>query len=112
MIALPVTGGFLYVESIYIQAAEARMPQLKKVVLAMGDRLIYRDTFDEALADLTGASSPSKPAVAAVNNAAPENLPPAATDLRALAGRLHQLQQQAEQLAQELAGLEKDAEKK
>ena len=45
IIALPVTGGFLYVESIYIQATEARMPQLKKVVLAMGDRLIYRDTF-------------------------------------------------------------------
>jgi len=42
IIALPVTGGFLYVESIYIQASEARMPQLKKVVLAMGDRLIYR----------------------------------------------------------------------
>ncbi len=39
IIALPVTGGFLYIESIYIQAAEARMPQLKKVVLAMGDRL-------------------------------------------------------------------------
>ena len=67
IIALPVTGGFLYVESIYIQATEARMPQLKKVVLAMGDRLIYRDTFDEALAELTGspaASSPALPAAA------------------------------------------------
>ena len=40
-----MTDGFLYVESIYIQANEARMPQVKKVVLAMGDRLIYRDTF-------------------------------------------------------------------
>jgi uncharacterized membrane protein (UPF0182 family) len=50
-----VSGGFLYVESIYIQATEARMPQLKKVVLAMGNRLIYRDTFGEALAELTAA---------------------------------------------------------
>ena len=59
VIALPVTGGFLYVESIYIQASEARMPQLKKVVLAMGDRLIYRDTFEQALAELTaGAAAP------------------------------------------------------
>ena len=57
IIALPVTGGFLYVESIYIQATEARMPQLKKVVLAMGDRLIYRDTFDQALAELTGGAA-------------------------------------------------------
>jgi uncharacterized membrane protein (UPF0182 family) len=37
IIALPVSGGFLYVESLYIQATEARMPQLKKVVLAMGN---------------------------------------------------------------------------
>src|SRR6202166_1787422 len=66
IIALPVTGGFLYVESIYIQATEARMPQLKKVVLAMGDRLIYRDTFDEALADLTGMPAPTRPAAATV----------------------------------------------
>jgi len=113
MIALPVTGGFLYVESLYIQAAEARMPQLKKVVLAMGDRLIYRDNFDEALADLTGTSAPSKAAVvAAATNAAPARAPSTNQDLSALAGRLHQLQQQAEQLAQELAGLEKDAGKK
>ena len=66
IIALPVTGGFLYVESIYIQATEARMPQLKKVVLAMGDRLIYRDTFDEALAELTGAPAPAKPTTTTV----------------------------------------------
>ena len=63
IIALPVTGGFLYVESIYIQASEARMPQLKKVVLAMGDRLIYRDTFDQALAELTGGPAPPNPAL-------------------------------------------------
>ena len=74
IIALPVTGGFLYVESIYIQATEARMPQLKKVVLAMGDRLIYRDTFSEALAELTGAPARPQPpssATAHVRNSAP-----------------------------------------
>ena len=32
------------------------MPQLKKVVLAMGNRLIYRDTYEEALAELAGAA--------------------------------------------------------
>ncbi len=105
IIALPVTGGFLYVESIYIQANEARMPQLKKVVLAMGDRLIYRDTFDEALAELTGGPLPAKPAEAA--SAAPpaankENTPSMADQLRAL-------RDQAEKLTQELDKLEKEA---
>jgi uncharacterized membrane protein (UPF0182 family) len=111
IIALPVTAGFLYVESIYIQAGEARMPQLKKVVLAMGDRLIYRDTFVEALAELTGGPAPPSPALPAAASAAPA---PAATaqDTGALAERLSRLRDQAEQLARELETLEKETQKK
>ena len=110
IIALPVTGGFLYVESIYIQATEARMPQLKKVVLAMGDRLIYRDTFDEALAELTGAPTPARPASPAAAYApspatGKENVP-------SMAERLRVLRDQAEQLTRELDKLEKEAGKK
>ena len=111
IIALPVTGGFLYVESIYIQATEARMPQLKKVVLAMGDRLIYRDTFDEALADLTGAPARSTDTRSGClhSRSRPgrwrENIP-------ALAERLRHLRDEAEQLARELEALEKDTVKK
>ena len=55
-LVLPVGNTFLYVEPIYIQATEARMPQLKKVVLAVGNRLIYADTYDQALAQLTGGA--------------------------------------------------------
>jgi uncharacterized membrane protein (UPF0182 family) len=32
------------------------MPQLKKVVLAVGNRLIYADTYDQALAQLSGGA--------------------------------------------------------
>jgi uncharacterized membrane protein (UPF0182 family) len=111
VIALPVTGGFLYVESIYIQANEARMPQVKKVVLAMGDRLIYRDTFEQALAELTGTPassgpSPSAPAVAAagVSTTAPPQ------DLSSLAQRIGRLRDQAEQLTHELDALQKETQ--
>jgi uncharacterized protein len=116
VIALPVTGGFLYVESIYIQAAEARMPQLKKVVLAMGDRLIYRDTFEQALAELTGGATPRGPAVAAAASAAPAAAsapaPPAPALPAALADRISHLRDQAEQLAKDLDALEKETQKK
>lgn len=54
MLVLPIDDTFLYVEPIYIQATEARMPQLKKVVLAQADTLIYADTYGEALARLSG----------------------------------------------------------
>jgi uncharacterized membrane protein (UPF0182 family) len=106
IIALPVTGGFLYVESIYIQATEARMPQVKKVVLAMGDRLIYRDTFDEALAELTGGPLPAKPAAVE----APSAPAPAANreNTPSMADRLRALRDQAEKLTQELDKLEKE----
>jgi uncharacterized protein len=56
MLVLPIEQSFIYIEPIYIQAAEARMPQLKKVVIAMGDRLIYSDTYEQALAELAGIS--------------------------------------------------------
>lgn len=116
IIALPVNNGFLYVESIYIQATEARMPQIKKVVLAMGNRLIYRDTFEEALLDLQGlpvlsASPPATPSATLVS--APASAPaPSAPDLRAFSDQLKSLQNQAEQLVRELEALQKQTEKK
>ena len=112
IIALPVTGGFLYVESVYIQATEARMPQLKKVVLAMGDRLIYRDTFDEALADLTGAPAAVKPASAVVASTSAPVQDVSGKNIPVLAERLRHLRDEAEQLARELEALEKDTVKK
>jgi uncharacterized membrane protein (UPF0182 family) len=57
-LVLPVDSTFLYVDSIYIQSSATSMPQLKKVVLAEGNRLIYTDTFDQAIAQLsTGAQA-------------------------------------------------------
>jgi hypothetical protein len=56
MLVLPIENTFLYVEPIYIQATEARMPQLKKVVLAEGNSLIYADSYELALAQLTGTA--------------------------------------------------------
>ncbi len=66
MLVLPVENTFLYVEALYIQAAEARMPQLKKVVLAMGNTLIYRATYEQALGELAGLSPAAAAAAATV----------------------------------------------
>ena len=61
MLALPLEHTFLYVEPIYIQASQAKMPQLKKVALAMGNNLVYADTYQQALAQLAGANVNSAP---------------------------------------------------
>jgi len=54
MLVLPISNTFLYVEPIYIQASEAPQPQLKKVAVVMGNKVIYTDTYDQALAQLSG----------------------------------------------------------
>jgi len=73
VLTLPVDQTFLYVAPIYIQAAQARMPQLKKVALVQGNTLIYADTYDEALAQLQSAQGGKTPAI---SSAAPgETLP-------------------------------------
>ncbi len=55
ILALPIDRTFLYVAPIYIQASEAKMPQLKKVALVMGSTLVYADTYEKALAELDAA---------------------------------------------------------
>ena len=54
-LVLPVGDTFVYIAPLYLQATQARMPQLKKVVIAVGNRLIYADTYAQALAMLGGA---------------------------------------------------------
>ncbi len=56
MLVLPMDNTFLYIEPIYIQAKEARMPQMKKVAVTLGNTLIYADSYDEALQQLAGTT--------------------------------------------------------
>jgi hypothetical protein len=84
MLVLPIENTFLYVEPIYLQASQAKMPQLKKVALAMGNTLIYSDTYQEALAQLGGSGEQPRPAVpaAAPGQAAPAGAPSGGQDAR------------------------------
>jgi hypothetical protein len=59
-LVFPVDGTFLYVEPIYIQATQAKMPELKKIVLAVGNRLVYADTLEEAIRRLARPPAPSE----------------------------------------------------
>jgi hypothetical protein len=77
MLVLPIGDTFLYVEPLYIQSSVARMPQLKKVALAMGNQLIYTDTYEQGLAQLTAAMQGGALPVAAAA-ASPMGAPAAA----------------------------------
>ena len=76
-LVLPIDDSFLYVEPIYIQASQASMPQLKKVALAMGNRLAYADTYEQALSQLIDSLGGAAPS--------PQNAPPAAGAMASVA---------------------------
>jgi len=63
ILVLPISNTFLFVAPIYIQASQARMPQLEKVVLASGDDLIYADTYPQALEMLAARQRGARPAL-------------------------------------------------
>ncbi len=70
-LVLPVDNTFVYIEPIYIQATQAHLPELKKVVLAVGNRLIYSDNLPQAIALLAQppGTEAAAPAMAASVNA-------------------------------------------
>jgi uncharacterized membrane protein (UPF0182 family) len=67
MVVLPIQNNVLYIESIYLQSAQARMPQLKKVVVAVGNDIVYRNTYEEAIAAIGGLGTGPPPAKAAAS---------------------------------------------
>jgi uncharacterized membrane protein (UPF0182 family) len=50
LLTLPVGGGLLYVEPVYVQASTTTaFPLLRKVLVSFGDRIAFEDTLQEAL---------------------------------------------------------------
>ncbi|MFM7013435.1 MAG: UPF0182 family protein [Actinomycetota bacterium] len=57
LLTLPVGGGLLYVQPVYIQSTgETSFPLLKKILVAFGDKIAFEDTLDQALSVLFGSS--------------------------------------------------------
>jgi len=54
MLILPVDGSLLYIEPIYLQSSSSKMPQIKKIVAATKDKLVWGDNLDQALSSLLG----------------------------------------------------------
>ena len=58
LLTLPVGGGLLYVQPVYIQSTgETSFPLLKKVLVMFGDKIAFEDTLDGALNSLFGSGT-------------------------------------------------------
>lgn len=54
MLVIPVADALLYVEPLFLQAEQSRLPELKRVLVAESGRLAMGQTIDEALDVLLG----------------------------------------------------------
>ncbi|MDE3113037.1 MAG: UPF0182 family protein [Chloroflexota bacterium] len=52
LLVLPAGNSFLYVEPIFVQGGEGRIPELRRVIVATQDRVVMQDTFAKALTDV------------------------------------------------------------
>lgn len=58
LLTLPVGGGLLYVQPVYVQSTgETSYPVLQKVLVGFGDQIAFEDTLDQALDSLFGGDS-------------------------------------------------------
>lgn len=58
LLTLPVGGGLLYVQPVYVTSTgETQYPLLRKVLVSFGDQIAFEDTLDQALDELFGGDS-------------------------------------------------------
>ena len=56
MLAIPINNSLLYIEPLYLQAEQSRMPELKKVLVSYGNNIVMEDNLEQALGSLFGQS--------------------------------------------------------
>lgn len=60
LLIIPIEESLLYVAPLYLQAQQGQIPELKRVLVAFGDRIAMEETLDQALRAVFGA--PAAPA--------------------------------------------------
>lgn len=59
LLVVPIGNSFLYFEPVYLRAREqSALPELKKVILADQDQVVYTGTLDQSIQQLVGAAPP------------------------------------------------------
>jgi uncharacterized membrane protein (UPF0182 family) len=102
MIVIPIGASNLYVEPLYLQAAEGRLPEMKRVILASGNRVVMHPNVEASLTALLGEAVAQPP----------ETVPTGDTALpdvnQAILSLLAELEARNARLAEELDALQAD----
>ncbi|MET9571524.1 UPF0182 family protein [Streptomyces virginiae] len=61
LLAVPLDGGMLYVEPVYVRSSGLKYPLLRKVLVTYGNQTAFEDTLEKALNVVFGAEAPTTP---------------------------------------------------
>ena len=54
MFIIPINSSILYVEPVYLEATNSSIPEVKRIIVAYGDKIAYEETLAECLVSLFG----------------------------------------------------------
>ncbi|MBU0491001.1 MAG: UPF0182 family protein [Chloroflexi bacterium] len=63
LLVIPIEQSLLYVEPLYLQSESSQIPELKRVIVAYGNRIAMGDTLQDALAQALTGTEPAIPPV-------------------------------------------------
>jgi uncharacterized protein len=93
LLVIPIDGSILYVEPMYLQSTETKLPELKRVIVTQGNRVVMEDSIELAITSLFGAQAgPEKPGGTPATG---PNSTLSVAELAAKAGSLYNQAQQA-----------------
>ncbi|MFC9642020.1 UPF0182 family protein [Streptomyces mirabilis] len=61
LLTVPLDGGLLYVEPVYVRGGDLKYPLLRKVLVTYGGNTAFEDTLDRALNKIFGTDSTTSP---------------------------------------------------
>ena len=65
LVVIPIDNSFLYVEPVYLIAEGINIPQLKRIIVIHGDKVVMEPTLELAMKAVFGAAQPEKQTIAA-----------------------------------------------
>lgn len=78
LLVIPLERSVLYIEPLYLLAETGELPELKRVIVASGNRVVMRETLEEAIAALVNQEVPAGGDVAGTAPSADVTTPPPA----------------------------------
>ncbi len=95
LLAIPVARSMLYVEPLYLQAEQSRLPELKRVIVVTGNRIAMEPTLEAALTSLYGTQVATGPTQPPAPGGPPPSLPSRIAELAKAAQEHYQRAQEA-----------------